>query len=98
MIMKNNISKISLPGALTIYTVEEIRIRFVDALRTPNDLELDLSEVTECDTAGVQLLCGARAAAAAAGLLFCTQSAPECVLLACAAVGIDPLTLESARQ
>jgi len=43
-------------GELSILTAAEVKGVLVDALGRGEDLELDLSEVTEMDTAGLQLL------------------------------------------
>ena len=45
-----------LDGAMTIYNAADIKHRLLDALGTAPTLELDLSHVTEVDTAGFQLL------------------------------------------
>ncbi|WP_233233829.1 lipid asymmetry maintenance protein MlaB [Bordetella sp. LUAb4] len=55
-----------LEGELTIYTAQEVRQRFLQALAAeaaPVPLCVDLSGVTELDTSGVQLLLAARALA-----------------------------------
>jgi anti-sigma B factor antagonist len=43
-------------GELTIYRADEIKALLLAALAEPSDLELDLSGVSELDTAGLQLL------------------------------------------
>jgi anti-anti-sigma factor len=48
--------RISLTEDLTIYHALEQKQTLLDALATTNDLELDLSQVGEMDTAGLQLL------------------------------------------
>ena len=45
-----------LDGAMTIYNAADIKHRLIDALAAAPTLELDLSHVTEVDTAGFQLL------------------------------------------
>jgi anti-sigma B factor antagonist len=42
---------------LTIYEVTEIREKILTCLNKDSHLQMDLSQVTECDTAGIQLLC-----------------------------------------
>ncbi|MFC4278784.1 STAS domain-containing protein [Achromobacter aloeverae] len=57
-----------LEGELTIYTAQEVRQRLSQALAAdaePEPLCVDLSGVTELDTAGVQLLLAAHARAQA---------------------------------
>jgi ABC-type transporter Mla MlaB component len=42
---------------LTIYEVTEIQKKILTLLESDSHLQMDLSQVTECDTAGIQLLC-----------------------------------------
>ena len=51
-------------GDMTIYTAADLQQQLLDALMTGAELEVDLSQVSELDTAGVQqLLLAAREAA-----------------------------------
>ncbi|MBW7903564.1 MAG: STAS domain-containing protein [Rhodocyclaceae bacterium] len=43
-------------GELTIFSVLDIRGRLLEALSAADDIEVDLGEVTEIDTAGLQLM------------------------------------------
>lgn len=43
-------------GEMTIYQVTELKQALLDALAQHNEIELDLSAVSEMDTSGVQLL------------------------------------------
>lgn len=45
-----------LEGELNIYTAAEVRLRLLETLKHDGNLQLDLSAVTEVDTAGLQLL------------------------------------------
>lgn len=45
-----------LDGPMTIYNAAEIKTQLMGGLQTANIVELDLSHVTEMDTAGFQLL------------------------------------------
>ena len=45
-----------LDGELTIYRAAELKLLLIDALQNTNELEIDLSGVTELDTAGTQIL------------------------------------------
>ncbi|MBK8118930.1 MAG: STAS domain-containing protein [Sulfuritalea sp.] len=47
---------LSVQGDLTIYHAAELKQRLVDGVRASAVLELDLSQVGEIDTAGLQLL------------------------------------------
>ncbi|MFT4101720.1 MAG: STAS domain-containing protein [Burkholderiaceae bacterium] len=57
----NDTSSIRLDGELTIYRAQEIRQALRDALAAAGpSLTIDLSAVTDIDSAGVQLLMAAR--------------------------------------
>ena len=49
-------TRLSIPEDLTIYHALEHKARLMDALDAADGLELDLSQVREIDTAGLQLL------------------------------------------
>ena len=55
---------------LTIYTASDVKPLLLDALKQNEGLELDLSQVGEIDTAGVQLLMLAKREAQTASKLF----------------------------
>jgi anti-sigma B factor antagonist len=42
---------------ITIYEVTEIHKKILSLMEKESNLQIDLSQVTECDTAGIQLLC-----------------------------------------
>ena len=48
--------KISLSGTMTIYEAAAQKKDLLNAFNTSNELEIDLSDVTELDSAGLQLL------------------------------------------
>jgi anti-sigma B factor antagonist len=54
-------------GEMTIYRAAELKGVLLQALRAPRPLEIDLAEVTDIDSAGVQLLMMAKQAARAQG-------------------------------
>lgn len=49
-------ARLVIDGALLIYDAEEIKRQLIDALHAVRWLELDLSRISEMDTAGMQLL------------------------------------------
>ena len=53
---KASASRIALDRDLTIYNAGGVKSQFLDALEAHELLELDLSQVAEIDTAGIQLL------------------------------------------
>ena len=62
-----DIGRIAIDGELTIYRAADLKITVLEALRKARVLEVDLSGVTELDTAGLQVLMLAKNAAAADG-------------------------------
>jgi len=55
-----------LEGALTIYRAQELKDQLLSALHNSPELHLDLSQVTEMDSSGLQLLYLAKREAARA--------------------------------
>jgi len=49
-------ARVVLTGELTIYTVADIKAGLAQAMAQADEIEVDLSGITEVDTAGVQLL------------------------------------------
>ena len=58
---------IAIVGELTIYTALELKDKLLTGLSTTEELELDLSEVSEIDAAGLQLLIMIKKQAAISG-------------------------------
>ena len=54
------VSRLPIEGEMTIYRAAELKETLVEAIDRGAQLEIDLSAVTEVDTAGVQLLVLAR--------------------------------------
>jgi len=48
--------RLALSGELTIFSVQDIRQRLLEVLANREELTVDLGEVTEIDTAGLQLM------------------------------------------
>lgn len=69
-------ARLAIDGEMTIYRAAELKPVVLNALHKHSTLELDLSGVTEIDTAGVQILVLAKQAAQAAGsiLRLCAHS------------------------
>ena len=59
------VTRIAIDGELTIYRAADLKVTVLDALRKARVLEIDLSGVTELDTAGLQVLMLAKQTAAA---------------------------------
>ena len=72
---------LAIEGELTIYRAQEIQQQLVGALSAqPPALDIDLSAVTELDSAGVQLLMAAKRAADAAGFSLSLLAHSEAVV------------------
>ena len=56
----NGICTLQMEGELTIYHGQEIRDGLIEHLAANNEIELNLSGITEMDTAGFQLLLAAK--------------------------------------
>jgi anti-sigma B factor antagonist len=61
----DQLTRIAIDGELTIYRAADLKVTVLEALRKTRVLEIDLSGVTELDTAGLQVLMLAKQAAAA---------------------------------
>jgi anti-sigma B factor antagonist len=57
--------RLAIAGELTIYRAQELKQTLLDALEAHTELELDLSQVSELDSAGLQLLLFAKQSASA---------------------------------
>ena len=56
---EKNKARLRLEGVLTVYEVAELRETLITALEEKDGIVLDLSNVTDIDTTGIQLLCSA---------------------------------------
>ena len=59
--------RLALEGDLTIYHADEIRQRLIDIIQGESRLDLDLSQVMDIDSAGLQVLLLAKREALATG-------------------------------
>jgi anti-sigma B factor antagonist len=53
---KNGLCRMLIEGEMTIFTAAELKKELIDNLGNCSDIEIDLSQVSEMDTAGLQLL------------------------------------------
>ncbi len=65
MSKKPSVQKIALAGEFSIFTATAIRDQLLAALGNAQEVEVDLAQVTEIDSAGVQLMVAAKQEAAA---------------------------------
>ncbi len=90
--------KLTLEGELTIYSAAETKTQLLAFLDSANELEINLAEVSEIDTAGLQLLILAKQEARRSGkkLHFSLHSPAVIQLLELANLAAffdDPLVL-----
>lgn len=92
-------------GEFTIFTAAELKDRLLDTIaRAPApEIEIDLSDITEIDSAGLQLMIMAKREATSQGknLRFCRHSDPVLDLLdLCDLAGFfgDPVLIRSKQQ
>src|SRR4051812_38381443 len=80
-----------LDGALDIQNAASLQARLVEHIgqATP-DVTVDLSEVTVCDSAGLQLLCAARRSVLSSGREWRPVNPSPAVLGACTDVSLSP--------
>lgn len=60
----SDVKPVVIEGEFTIFTAAEIRARLLDAMNESDQIEVDLSGVSEMDTAGLQIILAARMDAA----------------------------------
>jgi anti-anti-sigma factor len=53
---KQGIQRLKLEGEMTIYNAAEMKASLTDTLHKCQEMEIDVSKVSEMDTAGVQIL------------------------------------------
>lgn len=68
---------LTLDGEMTIYRALELKELLLEAIQDGAGLELDLSNVTELDTAGVQLLMAARKSAPSFRIVAMSEAVAE---------------------
>lgn len=76
-------------GPMTIYEAGDLRQAFLAGFAEGGGLILDLEAVTECDTAGLQLLCAARVTAETETRSFRIAAVSEAVRDALGAAGLS---------
>ena len=53
---QDGVTRIAIDGEMTIYRAADLKVTVLEALRKTRALEIDLSGITELDTAGLQVL------------------------------------------
>ncbi|OQY60448.1 MAG: hypothetical protein B6245_01350 [Desulfobacteraceae bacterium 4572_88] len=86
---KDGFALLSIIGSFSIYEATRLRDEFIRCFDAHKGLILDLGEVSECDTAGVQLLCSARRTAQNEGKGFAIEKPSKSVINAVTSIGLD---------
>lgn len=94
------VAALAVEGELTIYRAAELKDVLLDAVRQHAAPAFDLSAVTECDSAGLQLLLVARQEAAALGKALRVQDASAAVrdVFALLGIGFAGMEQDSGEQ
>ncbi|MGE0086017.1 MAG: STAS domain-containing protein [Desulfococcaceae bacterium] len=85
---KQGCALVRIEGPFTIYEAPALRELFLECFEKYRGLILDLESVTECDTAGIQILCSARATAEAGGKILLADRMSDAVVNALTAGGL----------
>ena len=72
--------RLNIEGSLSIYEANDLKDELLACLDTGTAVEVELSNVTDCDPAGLQLLVSARKTAQSAQKTLHIRNAPEHVL------------------
>lgn len=64
MTTNSTVARIAIKGELTIFTAATLRQELLDALESAKEVDVDLSAVSEMDSAGMQLMVAAKREAA----------------------------------
>jgi anti-anti-sigma regulatory factor len=78
-------------GPLTLFTVRSERARLLEFLGKHKVLVINLSQVSECDTAGIQLLCACAKSAKTAGVSLRFEGAANLVESVARCLGLEAL-------
>ncbi|MEZ4527249.1 MAG: STAS domain-containing protein [Desulfobacterales bacterium] len=85
---KEGSALVRIEGPFTIYEAPALRELFLECFEKYRGLTLDLESVTECDTAGIQILCSARATAEAGEKIFLVDRMSDAVVNALTSGGL----------
>jgi len=97
--MKGSGCHMAIEGEMTIFAAQELKLEMQEFLASASEIEVDLSQVTEIDAAGLQLMLAAKIASIARDipLRFTSHSTPVQELLELSdLIGFfgDPIILE----
>ncbi len=91
--VKDGCAFLTITETLSIYEVEELKETMEKSLAKYNGLILNLKQVEECDTAGIQLLLSARKTAEQIGKGFEIDGASSELIRVTTLLGLNPEAL-----
>ncbi len=80
---------VKIKGAMSIEEAAELGKALLESITENSGLELDLSEVDDCDTAGIQLLCSAGKTARASKKTFSVTACSDYVKYEAESIGLN---------
>ena len=86
----NPLPVLKIDGPLTIYEVGDARKNMLEHLNTGKEFHMDLGQIPDCDTAGVQLLISAKKTVEKSGKSFRVLQASSAVINAVRLLGLSP--------
>lgn len=89
---------LGISGDLRIATVADAKLQLVTVLAAYDEIQVDLSEVGQCDTAGIQLLLMARASACAKGKRWMPKGHTDSLRVTLDRIGISVENLGSQTE
>ena len=87
---KDGYAVVKVDGPFSVYEASDLRNEFLECFENYKGLILDLEEVSDCDTAGVQLLCSARKTSDSEGKPFTVAKVSDQVINAVTCAGLNP--------
>ncbi len=95
---KDGYAVIKIDGPFSVYEAADLRNEFIECFENYDGLILDLEEVSDCDTAGVQLLCSAHITSGNEGKPFTVAKASDSVITAVTCAGLNPDKILNPRE
>ena len=87
--MNNGQLTLILSGELTLFNLNVVRQELISALNDGNKVAIDLKDVNECDTAGIQLVISAKKTSIAENREVTIVNPHASVLSAAERIGVD---------
>ena len=92
-----NVKSLKIEGPMTVYEIEEIHKKLIQAFEQGKETVVDLTAVTECDTSGIQILYSAAKTAKEKGVNISFLLDSEAIEVAAERIGVELGTLSGIR-